>query len=103
MNVPADLRPRFEALLRERLGDNNALRKQVAAFSAAVHAAAKADEIDVDLDTPDAVPAPLEGLLKRLSRQPPPLHHRPVHATARPPILGPVRRRPIEPVPRTGA
>jgi len=32
MNVPAELRPRFEAILRDRLGDNNALRKDVAAF-----------------------------------------------------------------------
>ncbi len=95
MNVPAELRPRFEAILRDRLGDNNALRKDVAAFFAGVHAASDADRIDVDLDTPDAIGAVLEGLLKRVSRKTTPLHHRLIHATARMCILGPDDGRPL--------
>ncbi len=95
MNVPAELRPRFDAAMREKLDETNVLRKQVAAFAADVHRRADADEIDVDLEDVDNIADALEQLLKKVSRKTTPLHHRLIHTTARVCILGPDDGRPL--------
>lgn len=95
MHVPAELRPRFDGFLRDRLGDNTALRRSVAAFYDELRQGVAAERVDVDLETVDALAAALEGLLKRVSRKTTPLHHRLIHATARTCILGPEEGRPL--------
>ena len=82
MPVPAEVRPAFDELLREPLGDSVQLRKHISAFVDDVKDRATQDELDRVAET-------LEAMLKRVSRKTTPLHHRLIHATARFCIQGP--------------
>ena len=91
MNVPAEVRPLFDLILREPLGETSELRARVSAFRAELHRRAAAEEVDLDLETVDALARSLEELLKRISRKTTPLHHRLIHATAAFFLRGPER------------
>ncbi|MCK6504181.1 hypothetical protein L6R53_12405 [Myxococcota bacterium] len=95
MNLAPDVRPRFEELLREPLGDTGELRQQVAAFAADARRRAT-QGLDLDTDLLDCVEATLESMLKRVSRKTTPLHHRLIHATARFCCQGPDQGRPLD-------
>ena len=89
MPVPAEVRPAFDELLREPLGDSVQLRKHISAFVDDVKDRATQDELDLDTRALDRVAETLEAMLKRVSRKTTPLHHRLIHATARFCIQGP--------------
>lgn len=96
MNVPSELRPAFEALLRAPLEESNPLRDDVASYRQALHQAVSEDRLELDLALVDAITDSLENMLKRVSRKTTPLHHRLIHATARICIQGPDAGRPLD-------
>lgn len=95
MTLAPDIRPRFEELLREPLGDTGELRQQVAAFAAEARRQADAG-LDLDTELLTRVEAALETMLKRVSRKTTPLHHRLIHTTARFCCQGPAQGRPLD-------
>jgi len=96
VSLPANLKPAFEAIMCEPLGDTRQLRRRVANFAHDIEDRTEAHKLDIDPGEIQRIAATLELMLGRVSRKTTPLHHRLIHATAEFCSRGPERGRPLD-------